>query len=121
MKSTIALILVAAILAPIVVKNMVILSFYANRERIAKELCVERTVKNSCCKGACVLEKDLKKVENEKEEFPAPFKDKTEIVYIVHSNEISAFEFDYSRSYFVYENVSYYDSFSSDILHPPAL
>lgn len=35
-----------------------------HRDYIAKELCIEKDVANSCCKGSCVLTKELAKTES---------------------------------------------------------
>lgn len=56
---------VSLLLANSLVKFTQVIHFAANQERIAKELCVERNVENSCCAGKCHLEKTVKAVEKD--------------------------------------------------------
>lgn len=49
-------------------KSLVYLDFVIDQERIARELCVERSVPESCCAGKCVLEERLNRLEEAKGE-----------------------------------------------------
>ena len=40
-------------------QSVVFVLFKLNQKQIAKELCVERKVVNSCCQGSCYLKKSL--------------------------------------------------------------
>lgn len=43
--------------------SFVLLHFELNQERIAAELCVEKDIPDSCCKGKCYLNDALEKAE----------------------------------------------------------
>lgn len=51
-------------------KTLVHLNFAIHRNEIARELCVERDVEASCCKGSCVLKWRLESIENPIENAP---------------------------------------------------
>ena len=55
--------LLFAILITTAAKTIIWVTFVIHRDYIAKELCVEKDVANSCCKGSCVLDKELAKTE----------------------------------------------------------
>lgn len=46
-------------------KAVIVCSFYANQDYIAKNLCENRTKPKSCCAGKCQLRKKLNKDTNE--------------------------------------------------------
>jgi len=58
MKVLVWLVLVALVLG-MHAQSIVFVLFKANQKQIAKELCVEREVVNSCCQGSCYLKKSL--------------------------------------------------------------
>lgn len=47
---------------PYLYKSGVIIHFYLNRDRIAKENCIQKSNPNNCCKGTCQLNQELAKV-----------------------------------------------------------
>jgi hypothetical protein len=47
---------------PYIYKSGVILNFYINRDKIAKENCIQKNIPNNCCKGSCQLNQALAKV-----------------------------------------------------------
>ena len=47
---------------PYLYKSGVILDFYINRDKIAKENCIQKNIPNNCCKGSCQLNQSLAKV-----------------------------------------------------------
>ena len=51
-------------------KTLVHLNFVVNQEQIARELCVEREVGSSCCKGNCVLKSRLEAINEPSENAP---------------------------------------------------
>jgi len=61
MKVLVWLVLVALVLG-INAQSIVFVLFKVNQKQIAKELCVEREVVNSCCQGSCYLKKSLTKL-----------------------------------------------------------
>lgn len=53
----------AVLLLSLAAPTLVIVAFELERGRIAQEECREREVKNSCCKGSCVLNERLQSIE----------------------------------------------------------
>lgn len=51
-------------------ESLLFISFKINQEYIAKNLCVEKDVENSTCKGCCQLKKKLANQEKQKEQLP---------------------------------------------------
>jgi hypothetical protein len=51
-------------------ETLIFISFKINQEYIAKNLCVEKDVENSTCKGCCQLKKKLENQEKQKEQLP---------------------------------------------------
>lgn len=51
-------------------KSLVHLDFVIHRDQIARELCVEREVESSCCKGSCVLKSRLEAIDEPSENAP---------------------------------------------------
>jgi len=114
--------IVLAILTPEITKSVVFLNFLSSKKYIAKEICVQRKIKNNCCKGSCHLSKELKKVETPQEK-KAPSRD-------VKTSEINLFFcVKGENSSTIYEkqlknNFSHFSSFyiledNTDIFHPP--
>ena len=64
-------ILAAIFMATAALRTFVVVQFSLDRERIAKELCQERDVETSCCKGSCVLKDRLSNLEQHDTESPA--------------------------------------------------
>lgn len=81
LKNLIGYTLVVALLAPIVMRDVVLIHFYLNRDRIAKELCVEKENAKSCCKGTCQLNKELGKVTEETSQDQLPATGEIEILW----------------------------------------
>jgi hypothetical protein len=71
---------VIAVLTGIVLQSsssLVILArFELNKEYIAKNLCVKRKIKNNCCKGSCVLKKELQEAAKKEHDPSTPEKGK---------------------------------------------
>lgn len=66
MKTVGTILLAVLILFPSFYKTGIIISFNINQDYIAKNLCVQRNIKNNCCHGCCQLKKRLD--ENDKHE-----------------------------------------------------
>ena len=58
----------------------IVVSFKINQDYIAKNLCEKRDEPESCCKGSCYLEKELKKAAETEEKAPVPVQ-KLELVW----------------------------------------
>ncbi|MFM1792221.1 MAG: hypothetical protein RLZZ252_575 [Bacteroidota bacterium] len=70
MKRLLVFVLLVAVMLPSVLKLVTIISFYANRDYIAKELCVEKNNPNNCCLGSCQLQQKLAKIDFDKATTP---------------------------------------------------
>ncbi len=64
-KQVIASIFLLAFAMQMFSKAVIVCSFYANQDYIAKNLCENRTKPKSCCAGKCQLRKKLNKDTNE--------------------------------------------------------
>ena len=65
------------IILPIFGKSWVLISFKINQESIAKNLCVQRSIKNNSCHGCCQLKKRLaEKDKQEQKQLPRGSKEK---------------------------------------------
>ncbi len=100
----------------------ILINFQLNKEYISKNVCVQKEVKDNCCKGSCHLKKQLKE-EEKKEQSPASsLKDLKEFQIFCQSNSFFQFQpdvlllkdfipFQYSRS----------STISFSIFHPPTV
>jgi len=70
MKKLVAILLLITFLLQTTSNLWIIVSFYIQRNHIAKNLCVNRFNVNSVCKGKCYLSKKLKENEKKKQNFP---------------------------------------------------
>ncbi len=64
-KQSIAILFLVAFMAQTFSKAVIVCSFYANQNYIAKNLCENRNKPKSCCVGKCQLKKKLNKDTNE--------------------------------------------------------
>ena len=64
-KQYIAILFLLAFMAQMFSKAVIVCTFYANQDYIAKNLCENRTKPKSCCAGKCQLRKRLNKDTNE--------------------------------------------------------
>lgn len=62
---------------------LILFSFKVNQDYIAKNLCVEKDVEGSTCKGCCQLEKKMHEQEEQKRELPPQQNDKQNIDFCV--------------------------------------
>lgn len=51
-------------------QTWILASFYINRDYIAQNICINRFDAIPLCKGSCVLEKELKKNEDQQQKLP---------------------------------------------------
>ncbi|MBC7650851.1 MAG: hypothetical protein H7101_03795 [Deinococcales bacterium] len=65
LKQSIVILFLFAFLAQTFTKAVIVCSFYANQNYIAKNVCENRTKPKSCCDGKCQLTKKLNKETNE--------------------------------------------------------
>lgn len=67
MRRALASLLLLATSLPLVVTGFVLVRFQLERDRIIREVCVQRDrpIEKNCCKGSCQLEKQLKEQEGQ--------------------------------------------------------
>jgi len=102
--------------------NTLILSNYVlNYDYIVNELCVEKDVKDSCCKGSCHLNKEFEKKESSEQNSTTDWSSSFELETTVNQLDVLG-----KKDVFkelktppdLKENVS--EGFPSGILHPPS-
>lgn len=89
MKKAVAVFLMGLLLFPIFGKSWIIISFKLNQESIAKNLCVQRNIRNNSCHGCCQLKKRLaEKDKQEQKQLPRSSKEKNTQASDYLQNEI---------------------------------
>jgi hypothetical protein len=61
-------------------------SFKLEQQEIVKTICVQRKMVFNTCNGRCELQKSLKKYEDNQKKMQDSLKEKTELVYILHTS-----------------------------------
>ena len=61
-KSSLALLLTMNLY--ILIQILFVIHFFINRQYFASEVCVRKNIKNNCCQGSCVLEKNINTTPN---------------------------------------------------------
>jgi len=89
MQRSISIALLIFIIAPIFLRSAVLIHYFIQRDFIAQELCEEKNVPDSCCKGSCVLKKELNKTESAHDDEKIPFRELKELIYCLFQNEDS--------------------------------
>ncbi|WP_321344448.1 hypothetical protein [uncultured Draconibacterium sp.] len=62
---------------------LILFSFKINQDYIAKNLCIEKDVEGSTCKGCCQLEKRMHEQDEQKKELPPQQNEKQNIDFCV--------------------------------------
>lgn len=102
-------------------KGIVYTWFFIHQNTIAKTICEQKDVKDSCCKGSCYLTKKLKQDDKAKaDHLPTSLKEiKEASEYIQQNLDISyPFVTKEIRTTFLYFNF-YSSNLISGIFHPP--
>lgn len=98
---------------------LILASFKINQDYIAKNLCVEKDIEGSTCKGCCQLEKRISEQDEKKKKVPAAVTEKLEINLFVDSNSslttIFTEELSVNSAYLC--NYTFQDK--HQIFHPP--
>ncbi|MFY0481214.1 hypothetical protein ACI6PS_01305 [Flavobacterium sp. PLA-1-15] len=101
----------------------ILISFYANREYIAENICINRFDQMPVCKGQCFLNKQLKETQKQEQKLP-DLKGK-EIQLFINTLEVA-----YNEPVFFFQETSRPDilpdftlikQLPSSIFHPPKL
>ncbi len=69
-------------LVPSLSNVFIYLNFKIHQKEIAKNLCIQREMKNNHCNGHCFLSKQLKKTAEKEKKETESLKEKQELVYI---------------------------------------
>lgn len=92
MKQAISILLIWLLLLPVLSKSALYIWFKANQDTIAAELCINKeNKKRQDCKGCCVLNEQLEKVEDTPKESSTPINNKkelSEIALVFYFNQI---------------------------------
>lgn len=121
MRVTVSTILITAILSYQLSSLLVYMSFKINQEYIAKNLCVEKDVEGSTCKGCCQLKKKIHEQEEQQKNMPVPVDNKSEINFF---NEVSdgdnlILESSQAKQYFHQNNYLFFSI--NSVFHPPRI
>ena len=79
LKHLVAHILILSVLGFQFSEMLIYISFKLNQDYIAKNLCIEKDVEGSTCKGCCQLKKKLEKQKDQKEALPVNQTEKLDI------------------------------------------
>lgn len=113
--------LIVVFLMSAMYKTWVWIDFVLNRQYIETNLCINRFDKIPVCRGACYLDKQVKKVDKQEQKFPE-LKVKEIALYVV-SKPHYIFQHVESKQFNIHTFLSYQDLyfnlFNSSIFHPP--
>jgi hypothetical protein len=73
-------------LAPSFGSVFVYVSFKLEQQEIVKTICMQRKMVFNTCNGRCELQKSLKKYDDNEKKMQNTLKEKTELVYILHTS-----------------------------------
>ncbi|MFM1932266.1 MAG: hypothetical protein RL226_1569 [Bacteroidota bacterium] len=92
--------------------------YAANKQMIESELCEQREVEDNCCKGKCVLKKEIDKTQ-EQAPGEAPKIQYEELVFILDTSKQASDQFLLNREYPVFEDQFCPLDYHSDVFQPP--
>lgn len=121
MKRIVAIQLLLIILFQCSFKTAITVSFFMNKDYIARILCINKDKPRLNCNGKCYLQKQLEKEKKSELPIPGISKDKTETIFILSSD---IFHVVNNTKYTVCENeppAIQGRQFSREIFHPPSL
>ena len=101
----------------------ILISFYANREYIAENICINRFDQMPVCKGQCFLNKQLKETQKQEQKLP-DLKGK-EIQLFINTLEVAynepVFFFQETSTPHILPDFTLIKQLPSSIFHPPKL
>ncbi len=100
-------------------EGLIYLSFKINRDYIAKNLCVEKDVEGSTCKGCCQLKKRLDENQQKKEQLPPQLNGKNEINLFLYQRYSCGFSNIVQTMTFRKYNNQYWFCLFHKVFHPP--
>jgi len=98
---------------------LVYISFKMNQDYIAKNLCIEKDVEGSTCKGCCQLKKRMNEQQESKKDLPPEMSGKQNIDIINQSAICWFIYFPDSEDVFGVEDDHYFFGITNQIFHPP--
>ena len=121
MKQVFAYILILAVLSFQLSEMLVYFSFKINQDYIAKNLCVEKDVKGSSCKGCCQLKKKLEDQQQKKEALPTSQVEKLDINFVNHQQgKLVVYQPERKELHF-YKGDNYCFQLTQNVFHPPRI
>jgi len=100
---------------------LIFVSFKLNQDYIAKNLCVEKEVEGSTCKGCCQLKKKLdEQKEQKKDMVPLP-ENKQDLIFFAESLVFNLFTTETSNLLQINNFNNYVFSINESVFHPPKL
>jgi hypothetical protein len=100
---------------------LVYVSFKINQDYIAKNLCIEKDVADSTCKGCCHLKKKVNEQQKRKDRLPLNESEKQNINFYAHVSNLSVALNGEQVEYSVKNQSEYFQIFCSEIFHPPKI
>ena len=119
MKSFLSTILLIAFLTFQLSEAVIFISFKINQDFIAKNLCVEKDVENSNCKGCCQLKKKLEDQKEKKEQLPPTQNSKLNIDLFAQEENLNQLFFQTTKKNKHHIMFFFRNFYSSGIFHPP--
>ena len=119
MKQIVASILLIAFLSFQLSELIIYVSFKINQDYIAKNLCVEKDVEGSTCKGCCQLDKKLNEQEKQKQDIPLPSSNKSEFNLYSQVFVTKDFAVSQTENYTSFYQNNYHFLAEKSIFHPP--
>jgi hypothetical protein len=100
---------------------IIFVSFKLNQDYIAKNLCVEKDVEGSTCKGCCQLKKKLNEQQEQKKELP-PLPDNKQNINLFTATFRCIIQRMESKKLIHFEYINNYAfSINHPVFHPPKL
>lgn len=121
LKHLVAHILILSILSFQFSELLIFLSFKINQDYIATNLCIEKDIEGSTCKGCCQLKKKLEEQEQKKEALPPVQSGKIDITFNTPEQNPRINYYPGQSLLPIYGVEEYTFSFLSRIFHPPRI
>ena len=121
MKYLTAFILIITLFAFQFSELLVYVSFKMNQNYIAKNLCIEKDVEGSTCKGCCQLKKRMNEQQESKKDLPPEMSGKQNIDFINQSEISWIIYFPDLEDLSGVEDDHYFFGITDQIFHPPKI
>ena len=119
MKHFLAFLLILSVLSFQLSEMIIYVSFKINQGYIAKNLCVEKDIESSTCKGCCQLKKKLEDQQQKKEALPGNQIEKLDINFCTHQQNKLLVYHPNSNVIRVSKKDLYRSVFNGNVFHPP--